>query len=661
MEWTRLPFVRFGLMVVAGILLGYFQWVSCPTSVILFFASLIIFFLLRLLPVKFRLRLQYLNSLLIFSMFVFIGIFCLHIAIKQNHIPEADNVQAYKAGIISPISDYSGGKKALAKITAVKKETDWEHTDAQIILYFREYIPKTGQELLIVGKPVKPQPALNPGQFDYAAYLYAKGIFYVDFPDQRRILSEIPFYSFSATAGVIHEKIRSELNKHLESKTARSIITGMLLGNKSGVNDEIKNAFSRSGLAHLLAVSGFHVGLLFTLLEILFGFLKKRGNTGKLLFFLTMFMVISFYAFISGLSPSVTRASVMIFIFLLTTLSNKYFNNFHCLFITGTLLLLFDPLSLFDPGFQLSFAAVLGIFLFFAPLNKCFNPKSRILRHIWQACAISLSAQTLTFPLVLYYFHSFPVYFLLSNVLLLVPALLIVYGAFFLLLVLPFESLANLTGHVLSIMTENFYFLLKQMTRLPNPLSSLFPDNFQIILIFLSFLIFTWLFYSRKLFNQYLLLSVVIALSIYTCLKMRDQKRQQKLIVFHCKTSPVAAFIRGNSALLISFSQLNSDSKEFKFNISDFLKRSGISKYSFKQIGSKQSVTFLDKKILFSSRLNTMERGDYIICNILTKNTLTSNIKTPIILNKGFESWIKSSNLNLYFLGSAGAFIKNFK
>lgn len=187
------------------------------------------------------------------------------------------------------------------------------------------------------------------------------------------------------------------------------VAMGMLTGEKGGIEDEIRDCYSVSGLGHILAVSGLHVGFLVLLIT----WLLDRFKAGKLIKTIVIAFVLLFYCFIADFSPSVIRASVMCMIGLSATLFGKQKDGLSTLCFAVTVMLAVKPYYLFDVGFSMSVSAVMGILFFATPIKRVFI--KFLPKFFAEGLAASLSAQIGITPITLIYFHSFPTYSVIVN------------------------------------------------------------------------------------------------------------------------------------------------------------------------------------------------------------------------------------------------------
>jgi competence protein ComEC len=208
------------------------------------------------------------------------------------------------------------------------------------------------------------------------------------------------------------------------------------LGQRGDVPDELTNAYAHTGTIHVLAVSGLHVGAIYLLLSWLL-VLFNRTKTLRIFRTLIILAVLWGYAVLTGLAPSILRATVMFsFIVIGDTIGRKT-NLFNSLAASALFILCADAKAIFNIGFQLSYLAVAGIGLLYLPLYRLITIKNKLADYCWQLVSVSIAAQIATFALGIFYFHQFPNYFLLSNLIIVPLSILAVYAGIILFVVSP--------------------------------------------------------------------------------------------------------------------------------------------------------------------------------------------------------------------------------
>lgn len=241
-----------------------------------------------------------------------------------------------------------------------------------------------------------------------------------------------------------------------------AVVAAMALGDKSALTKDLKEVYSVTGASHVLALSGLHLGIIYTLLSLII-----VGRRWRVLSQMFMILTIWAFVFLVGLSVSVVRSAVMLTTYALLSLGHREKMSMNILAFAAMILLLVNPLSLFDVGFQMSFAAVASILLF-VPLFE---------NRLWSLVAVSCAAQIGVAPLIAYYFGRFSTYFLLTNLIVVPAATVILWLA---LVVLLFPSLAYLLLYVVGLLNT----ILTMIASLPGASISLHPTILQMVMVY---------------------------------------------------------------------------------------------------------------------------------------------------------------------------------
>ena len=274
---------------------------------------------------------------------------------------------------------------------------------------------RPGDHILFYAAPVLPVNPGNPEAFDYSAYLRYRNVYYQVFVPQgrwhlivtdKKDIRDIPL--------LIKRKLLQRIVDTPGDEDAKGVLAAVTLGTRDYLDPELKSAYANAGGIHVMAVSGLHVGMIWMFLGWLTFFLG-RGRSSAVLRFLIVTGILWFYAMMTGLSASVTRSCLMFSLVSLGRLINRNSDTFNTVMVAAFLQLWFKPVLLFDAGFEFSYLAVFGIILFHEKITSLVPVHGFLLVKIRDLAGISLSAQLLTFPLGIYYFHQFPVWFLLTN------------------------------------------------------------------------------------------------------------------------------------------------------------------------------------------------------------------------------------------------------
>lgn len=257
----------------------------------------------------------------------------------------------------------------------------------------------------------------TPNDFDYKRHMKIKGFAgtaYIadgNWKATGRVSKSIPVLSqrFRKSALSLYESFGLDIDSF-------AFISALTLGYKSDLSDNIQEAFRASGTSHVLAVSGLHVGIIYIVINLLFSFLGGQGAAYSIRQLLII-LVLWWYVFVAGMSASIVRAAIMLTINCVGKILGQKGFTYNTLAAAAFFILIFNPYSLFDISFQMSFGAVFAILFFQPEIDKIYTPKRKLSKELWNMSTVSFSAQLGVFPLVLYYFGTFPVYFFITNLL----------------------------------------------------------------------------------------------------------------------------------------------------------------------------------------------------------------------------------------------------
>jgi len=253
----------------------------------------------------------------------------------------------------------------------------------------------------------------NASGFDFKKFYANKGITHrANVKDWKLLERNTGLY---ATILSYREKLLIVLRQHLKTDNEYAVGAALCLGTKDYLTDELKNKFATVGAMHVLAVSGLHVGIIFSMLFKLLNVFKTRKKHWVFLKIIITLAGIWLFAFLTGGSPSVLRAGIMFSFITVSIYIRRFKNTYNTLAAAAMLLLVYDPYLLFDVGFQLSFTAVAGIVYLHPKIYSLLYFRWKGTDYLWQITSVGIVAQIATFPIGLYYFQHLPVNFLFTG------------------------------------------------------------------------------------------------------------------------------------------------------------------------------------------------------------------------------------------------------
>lgn len=493
MPFADFPFLRYLFFFVLGILLYPFmadipKWIVDSVLLLLF---LIYVVLLLAKPHKISgLMKSMVFPSLAYSQLVLMGIqFSFYRDVMQSgdHLTHhQEEIRGYLAVVIGQdeIKPNSIANRVMVK--KVYSKEAFKALQGEVIIYRRDSVSWLPGDLVwIEGSPQNIKSPNNPFEFDYRKFMSRQQVMHQHFVGERfqkiAWINEFPIEYFFVR---LRTQVLDQIDGHFKDFQANQIAKALLLGQKKSLDKELSEAYAAAGAMHVLAVSGLHVGIIY---GFFFLWIKPyRLSVRKRIFYLSgIILLIWCYALLTGMSPSVMRAATMFSLMGLAQMKSRSPSIFNAIALSALMLLVFDPQLIYSVGFQLSYMALSGILLIQPILVRMWIPENRILEYIWQISTVGLAAQMATFPISSFYFHIFPVYFLLSNLIAIPGAFLIMsFGIPYMIL-----GQVNVLGEWLSKLTEIIIQLVNKgiitIQTLPySRLSEIYLDPFDVLLYF---------------------------------------------------------------------------------------------------------------------------------------------------------------------------------
>lgn len=458
-----------------------------------------------------------------------------------------------------------------------------------------------GDMIIFRGYPSETPGTSNPWMFNYRKYLINRGIYRQIFlePGQWQYIGRGKANPVKAGAEICRENFLATLQNFGIDGQEFALLSALLLGTRDYLENETIREFSYAGAIHVLSVSGLHVGIMVVLVDKMLFFLK-RNRRGRVLHQALIILSIWAYAFITGLPSSVIRASLMFSLLAAGKMMKRSTDNFNILAVAAFAQLCINPYELTDVGFQLSYLAVLGIFAFYQPLNELISSSRRVITWLWSVLAVSIAAQLATFPLASYYFNMFPVYFLLTNLIVVPLAGVITYFAVALLIIgaagIYYGWLAFPLDWSLKIMLE----AVEMIQSWPGAvIQQIVFSVFQVALVYCMILsLYGFFILENKKWIFVFGGSVLMFLFIYTDIQFK-QINSGKIVVYNVPGHTAIDLIHGKSCLFIGDSLILQDEKKVRFQIAPNRMHSGIQQINCLDLSNDDA--YINREIMKSS------------------------------------------------------------
>ncbi len=491
----------------------------------------------------------------IFPWLLFLFIFFMGLTLASRAGQTAPEIDlSFKSGfsgiILEPVEIKNGKIQAITRVIRLTGDSPDFLLNQKILLKINgdKILPFIRDTICFSGKIRSVPAAKNPDTFCQKKYYQNKGIYYASYAQENEIfLNSFAGFHILNFADRISRKLTGRINAIIPDSSAASFITAIFLGDKSGLSQEVKQAFSKTGAAHVLAVSGLHVGIIFGILAWLIGLPGRGSFIRRILKCLAILASIWIYACITGLSPSVQRAACMLSIYVIGRTGNRHAPALNVVGFVACLVVALNPKIVLHIGFQFSFGAILGILLFYQPIKRMIYMPFGWLASLWSMCAVTLAAQVFIFPLSIYYFNQFPLPFLLASIVAIPVTAFLLSGTMaaciISLISFPFAILA---GRLLAILYSILFSFLSFLEKWqPASWSTLKMDISQMFLLF-GLIIFLVLFLEKR--KKYLLVLAGCFLFLFHCairMDIAEKSGQRKFSIYHRYQDCVLSIMEG--------------------------------------------------------------------------------------------------------------------
>lgn len=552
---------------------------------------------------------------------------------------------------------------------------------------------KYGDIIIFSKSPVPIDGPSNPGSFDYKRYMEGRNVFHQVYlrAGEWKIKDRDKGNLLIAKALEFRKKLIGIFEKHGITGTDKAVASALLLGADDEIDPETMKDYSGSGVLHILSVSGMHVGIIYLIIEFTLKILLP-GKRSRYLKIIIPLILIWFYSLLSGLSPSVLRAATMFSFLLVAELFNRKIPPENSLAASAFVLLTVNPLMIINVGFQLSFIAVIGIMFIYKMLNEFWQPDNIIVKYIWQLVAVSLAAQLVTAPISIYYFHQFPLYFMLANLVAIPLSTIAMYSG---VALLAFSYIPFINSAIAFLFKTSIHWLnlsVKFIDNLPYAvIQHITLDIFGMMLLYLILIFLTIYITNRKRMILNYLIAFFLLLAVNITINYTKSIDQKIIVISHENKNTMLSMINGRTSVIIS-NQRN-DTSENSWHqrsisgLSDYYHVKETEELLFEEIGNRDAgadfaeiispnfMAYNDCRMtIIDEDFNIPAGNEKFKCNfILLRNTpritidsLLNHFSTALIIadgsNKNYmkKKWklkCEAQGIRFYDTQESGAFI----
>ncbi|MFN4234034.1 MAG: ComEC/Rec2 family competence protein [Bacteroidia bacterium] len=612
--FKQAPLLRVLLPLIAGIIIGiyfpFYHWLTIAVPVVIFAIICTIIFIKKL---DSSYQFQPFYGLIFYSFFIASG-YSITVN-KTAHFHEQhftkSNIDGLAYGeIAEPLTFKGSSAKALINILAIKNNNNWINTTGKALIYFQKDSAvanlKTGDRIIFEPDFREIKGPQNPSEFNYKQYLAFHLIYRQSYlkSGKWQKVNNGNDYNLKRIAESWRNKLLSIIEQNNITGNEAAVLSALIVGYKDKLDASIVRAYSSSGAMHVLAVSGLHVGIIYVIISSLLFFFDKIKH-GIIFKTIIILLFLWAFAFITGLSPSVLRASTMFSFVAVGKAFNRNTNIYNTLAASAILLLLINPYMITEVGFQLSYFAVIGIVAFQKGFYDLFEVKNKWLDKIWQLTTVSIAAQISTFPLGLLYFHQFPNYFLLSNLVVIPLATFIIHAGILMFIISPIPLLSKYAAWATDKLLFTLNYSVNYFEKLPYAITDgIYITVTETILIFLIIIFISIYLFEKHI--KYLFISLFLTAIIlgYNAYEKLNQKQQKVFAVYNIPGISAFNFIDGKDNILFTDLKLLNDENKLTFHLKNNWIKAGLDKekvVSVKELN--KSINFKTLYIINNTRL----------------------------------------------------------
>jgi len=644
LKWLRkVPLIRLLIPFIFGIIIQ----ITLDFSISYLFESLIVLCLIISIvilseKISENYQFRWLCGGLLYLLFFILGIYISDLHRVKLPNSKLDQVVTFTGRIIENPTEKEKSIKTIIEFISVEDSTEWKSLTGKSLVYFAKdslsALLKYGDEIIFNNSISEIENSGNPHVFDYKNYLKNRNIvtqMYVASGKWKKLQnSKKGFFVYYAHR--INEYLRSIYKRYNFAPKEYSVLAALTIGYTADLDDETKQAFSSTGAMHILSVSGLHVGVVYLVINFLFGFMNKKKYLKNIKIFVTILLLWAF-AYISGLSPSVIRAAAMFSLMLVGELLGKDKNIYNIIAASAMLMLAVNPFVISDVGFQLSYIAVISIVFFQPKIYNAIYVKNKFVDKIWALLSVSIAAQLGTMPISLFYFHQFPNYFFITNIIVVPLSSLILYVSMALLAVSYINPIVNIVAFVLNILVKGLNLSIDFIDKLPfSSTKNLFISMPQVILMYFIILGITYFLINKRTNTLKLSLFLIVIYLLTDTYQEIKSINQKSIIVYNVKNACALNVIDGKHNVLICDTTVSNNTKTVDFIFKNNWLNRQVSDYELINIDSLQKDT---TRTIFAEKLNF--KDEFLILN---------NKKILIMREKKFAENVSPFKLDLDYI-----------
>lgn len=563
--WSKAPAIRLLVALIAGILIQWYFQLSFPLLLVCVGVSASLVIVYSFLPVNLKYRISSVNGIAVNGLLAAVGaiLIWLHdVRHNTNWIgKDYKNGDYVIATLENPLTEKTNTYSAVASVQSINRNDSNKPAEGNILIYFKKDSSTKnlhyGSQIVFSRDLQEIKNSGNPGTFDYNRYCLFNGITHQVYLTENdfKVLPRDNGTAFNRFIFSCRNWVVTALRKNISGDKEQGLAEALLIGYKNDLDKNLVQAYTNTGVVHIIAISGSHLALIYAVLMFLtLPLRKKKFQWSRLILILAGLWL---FSFLVGGGPSIIRSAVMFSFIALGKVLDRKAPIYNSLALSAFCLLCYNPFWLWDVGFQLSYAAVLSIVLFFRPIYNWYPAENKIIQFVWGSIAVSISAQILTLPLSIYHFHQMPLLFLFTNLVAVPLSGVILIGEIIVCAISFVPAIAIIAGKAVTALIHSMNGYIEQLNNISFAVwNGLYISTTQAILFTLFIIAACYWLMEKKKFALHLSLVALLLFIGLRSLSLIEAQRQKKIIVYNVPKFNAIDLVDGTNYNFIGDSDL---------------------------------------------------------------------------------------------------------
>ncbi len=563
-NFKKHPFLRITTAFIAGLLINKFTDISLNIWMVALFICLLIIIFFELSSIATKWRFRGIQGMFLMLMITVYGGICASLKLPKRLVIPPVTKGVFILRIDESAKKTQTGYRYESTCFELKNNSCKKISGAYFYVVGNVAPSLQEGDWILSSSPMKPiQKNNNPGAYDFASQSAMKGIFikltakntgeYIVFYHEKNV--------FKQRIAATRKWIIETLENNLPDKRIVGLAEAMIIGYRDDLDKDLLTSYVNTGVVHIIAISGLHLSLIFMIIDFFVRLFLGKKRTDIVGLFITIPILWSF-ALLTGSSASVIRSALMLTVVLIAKALNKKTNGLNALLASALILLIYNPQTLYDIGFQLSYTAVASILIFDPIIKKSIYVQNPILLKCWEMISITLSAQMLTTPVTIFYFHQFPTLFLFTNLLAVPLSSIILISE----LLLCFTAAVHLPTYISAAITMQLIGWLNQYIQKMEliPFGMIKHIYIGIITLIFMYLFLIAVFYTMKKANIKTIKFLALTFCLMSLIQLTDilnHKRKKRIAVLQVYGKTCILLQHGETAIIATNLDINQHRK----------------------------------------------------------------------------------------------------